>query len=212
MWGCMFASFLLSLKMIGNKNIPPYMRKFYWYTIIAASFSLYNFFQIYFSITSKNASGFFHSSLLLFHFIFLSHFIHSVFPNKKLPKSLKLLFFLFLVLIVTCLLVNDLSKPQSSAYVFTNFGLVIFCCWYYFQLFLEMPMINLFKLPSFWVISGVFFCMCATIPLNALRGYLFDTLPYESYLSLGALLSISYGTMHLFFIKAYLCSPNQPQV
>ncbi len=187
------------------------MQRFFWYTIVAAIFSLYCFFQKYFSISSKNVFGFFHSTLLLFHFIFLSHFIYSLLPNKNNQKYLKVLFFFFLLAVLNCLLVNDVTKPQSSAFVFTNFGLVIFCCFYYFQLFIDMPSISLFKVPSFWIVNGIFFCMCATIPLNAIRGYLVDSIPYKTYLSMGTIVSISYGIMHLFFIKAYLCSINQPK-
>ncbi|MEP7107110.1 MAG: hypothetical protein ABI760_03995 [Ferruginibacter sp.] len=187
------------------------MNKFYWYSFVAFILVLFDLLQKYFSIASKNVYDLFYSILLLFHFIFLSLFIYRVLPNKKNSKYLKLLFFLFLLVILFCLFTNDLSIPQSTAYAFTNLGLVLFCCFYYLQLFDEMPTVNLLKEPAFWIISGIFFCMCATIPLNSLRGYLLDNIPYEIYLSMGGIGFFAYGVMHLFFIKAYLCSTSQPK-
>lgn len=211
-WACTFGSALFSIRLIGNTSIPKYMNKFYWYSLIAALLVIFNITQRYFNITSKNVSGAVHSSLLVFHFIFLSGFIYRVLPNKKISKYIKLLFFTLLLIILFCIFTNDLSLPQHKAYTFTNFGLVLFCCFYYFQLFESMPTINLLKEPSFWIISGIFFCMCATIPVFSLRGYFFDNIPYNLYLSMGGIGFFAYGVMHLFFIKAYLCSINQPKV
>lgn len=210
-WGCMLASFIFSVRLMGNKKIPKYMNKFYWYSLVAALLGLYNFLYKHFNITSENVYDVLHSSLLLFHFIFLSHFIYQVVPNKKISKYIMLVFFLFLMVILFCLLTNDFSKNNSNAFAFTNLGLVLLCCLYYLQLFEEMPTINLLKEPSFWIISGIFFSMCATIPVSSLRGYLFSNIPYQLYLSMGGIGSFAYGVMHLFFVKAYLCSINQPK-
>ena len=208
-WICTIASFIFSIRLIGNKNIPKYMNKFYWYPFIAVTLVLFNFLQKYFNIASKIVSGVIHSSLLIFHFIFLSIFIYRILPNKRLSVYFKLLFFLILFIILFCLFTNDLSMPQHKAYAFTNFGLVLFCCLYYFQLFEAMPTVNLLKEPSFWIINGVLFCMCATIPLVSLSGYLIANMPYDLHLSMGGIGFFAYGGMHLFFIKAYLCSISQ---
>lgn len=210
-WICTLGSAIFSIRLIRNSNIPKYMNKFYWYSFIAVFLVMFNFLQKFFNITSKSVSGIIHSSLLLFHFIFLCLFIYRVLPNKKISKYIIILFFLFLFVILFCIFTNDLSAPQNKAYAFTNFGLVIFCCFYYLQLFESMPTINLLKEPSFWIISGIFFCMCATIPLTSLRGYLYDNIPYNLYLSIGSIGFFAYGVMHLFFIKAYLCSTSQPK-
>jgi hypothetical protein len=210
-WGCMFASSIFSIRLIGNSNIPKYMNNFYWYSFFATFSCAYIYLQKYSYIPSKNITGLIQNSHLLFHFIFLSLFIYRVLPNKNVSKNIKILFFLLLFIIIFCVFTNELSIPPYHAYAFTNFGLVLFCCLYYLQLFESMPTINLLKEPSFWIISGIFFCMCATIPLTSLRGYLYDNIPYNLYLSMGNIGFFAYGVMHLFFIKAYLCSTNQPK-
>ncbi len=187
------------------------MHKFYWYSIVVALISIHSFLYRYFSVTNKNVSGILHGFLLLFHFIFLSLFIYRTLPNKNISGYIKFLFFLFLSIIIFCLFTIDITIPKSTGYAFSNLALVLFCCVYYSQLIEETPTINLLKEPSFWIISGIFVCMCATIPLNVIRGYLFNNMPYELYFSMGTLGSFAYGVMHLFFIKAYLCSINQPK-
>ena len=209
-WGCMIISSIVSIRLIKNVHVPKYMDKFYLYSLAAGVFAFFNFLQKYFSILSKSFSGFINSSLLLFHFIFLSIFIYKLLPKQNSSKKIIFLFLLFLSIILFSLFTNELSEPQSTAYAFANFGLVIFCCIYYLKLFEEMP-IDLINEPSFWIINGIFFCMCATVPMNALRGYLLDNIPYDFFLAMGAIVSFAYGIMHLFFIKAYICSINRPK-
>ncbi len=129
-WGCMVASSIFSLKLVGNKRIPAYMHKFYWYSIIVALLSVYSFLYRYFNITNKNVSGVIHGFLLLFHFIFLSLFIYKILPNKNKSGFIKFLFFLFLLIILFCLFTIDVTIPKSIGYAFSNFALVLFCCIY----------------------------------------------------------------------------------
>lgn len=208
-WLCMVASSIISLRLIKSEQVPDYMKKFYLYSVAAGVFAVYNFLQKYYSISTKNVAGLVNSILLLYHFIFLSLFIYKVIPKNNTGKNVIYLFALFLIVILYFLITNDPSKPQSTAYAFANFGLVIFCCVYYLKLFEDMSAINLVKEPSFWIINGIFFCMCATIPINSLRDYFLDKIPYNLFLLMGAIISFAYGVMHLFFIKAYICSINR---
>ena len=211
-WACMLASALVSLRLIRNTNAPKYMDKFYWYSIVAGLLSIYSFLHKYFNISNSVTSGILHSSLLLFHFVFLCWFIYRVLPKKNNLVALKFIFILFIFVISFCLITNSIAIHQSNAFAFTNFGLVLFCCVYYYQLFKDVPSLTLLKEPSFWIINCIFFCMCATVPMYGVRGYLYNIISYDLYLSLGSIGSFSYGIMHLFFIKAYLCSINRLKV
>jgi len=207
-WGCMVASAIFSLRMIGNSRIALYIRGFYWYSVVAGLLALFTFshqYLRYLSIVSLNTMLLIDDILLVFHFIFLSHFIFRVSRHQNVSKLIKILFYLFLLVILVCLFTNDL-KQEFSAFAFANFGLVLFCCLYYFQIFEETPAINLLKEPSFWVVNGIFSCMCITIPVISLRGFFFVHGSKEMHASMIAVASFAYGVMHLFFIKAYLCA------
>ncbi|MCW3092438.1 MAG: hypothetical protein JWP81_3507 [Ferruginibacter sp.] len=206
-WACMIASATISLKLIGNKRTPEYMNKFYLYSLIAGVYSIYAISQKYFHFTSKHTLDLFGTVLLIFHFIFLSSFIYGVLPNKKLSFLSKLMFTSLLIAVIFFIFIDNIY----IAIALTNFSLVVFCCFYYLQLFEKMPSVILLKEPSFWVINGIFFCMCATIPVYSLRDYFFTNYPYDLFLTIGCIISFSYGMMHLFFIKAYLCSTSLPK-
>lgn len=211
-WGCMLASGIFSIRLIAKSVFPSYMNKFYWYSVVAATLAITNFLEMRIHFMDENIFNIVINVLLLFHFLFLSLFINRVLPDKKKPKYAKLFLSLFLVLIIVCIIVKKIYQSQPLAYSFVNFGLVLFCCIYYIQLFREIPKADLLKEPSFWVVNGVFFCMCATIPISSLSDYLHDNLPYDSYLSIHSTVSFAYGVMHLFFIKAYLlCSTSHPK-
>jgi len=208
-WACMLSSAGFSVRLIGNEHIPKYMKHFYWYSFVAAFVSTLSLLEKRFLFVDKLTWGYISNSLLLFHFIFLSSFIHGFLKNAKMLKVMRVLFFSFVFLILFFLFTNDLSIQISTAFATTNFGLVVFCCFYYFQLFDAMPTLNLLKEPSFWVINGIFFCMCATIPILAIRYYLIDRMHASVYSTIEVVIPFVYGVMHLFFIKAYICSVSQ---
>ena len=203
---CMFLSFIISLRTIKNKNIPGYMRGYYWYSLIAATLSVWLIINMYILPIKPNYYSFINNTSLLFHFIFLSLFIYRASADKETFYFYTILFLIFLLVISFSLLTHNLEKHSPTSFALTNLGLVIFCIFYYYQLFRKTPTLNLLHEASFWITNGVFFSMCATIPVSALKPYLFNTLPHEAYFLLSSINYFSYGVMHLFFIKAYLCS------
>lgn len=199
-------SFLISLKLIRNKSIPDYMRGFYWYPTIALiiiipGYIAENYFKSYIEYSSilNNIS-------LIFHYTFLSIFIIKVMPSYKDDILLKFVFGLFLLLLVFHLTQTNTNKQNTIAFVTANFGLTIFCLIYYYRLFNNLPVLNLLEEPSFWIITGVFFCMGVHIPLLIAWDYLHGKIPLHISRIHNAINIFCYIIMHLFFIKAILCS------
>lgn len=211
-WACILASFICALKIVKDRKLSFHMKGFFFYPFIAAFNVIFNLFYTYFDITSKLVHGIINNSLILFHFIFLSLFIYTFLPNKKISKYIIFIFFSFIAVILFFLFTKDISERQPTAFAISNLGLVIFCFVYYFQLFELMPKINLLAEPSFWIVNGIFFCMCATIPTLALKAYLLEKISQRIYSTVEAIIPFAYGMMHLFFIKAYLCSIKQSRV
>jgi hypothetical protein len=102
-------------------------------------------------------------------------------------------------------IVTDIFSNNIISSVVAHSGLLIFCFYYYYQLFKNIPTINLLKEPSFWIISGICFGMSAHIPFSTFGYYLYHNLSRQIYLSLAIIGVLSYGIMHLFFIKGFLC-------
>jgi len=204
----MFLAFAFSLQTIRNKSVVAYMQGFYWYSVIAIILSGIGIVQF---ISNNSITGLLfliNKVSYIFHYVFLGAFISRVVKSHRVKRVL--LFFLVIFLIViTYILIRTLNQHQS--YVIqsiTNFALVFCCLFYYFDLFENIPVKNLFKEPAFWVITGLFLCLTISVPLNTVRNFYLRNSSDGINLYAGAISGFAYGIMHLFFVKAYLCSIN----
>ena len=211
-WLCMILSFIFSILFMKNFKDHLYMNRMLLYSTVGALLAIMIIFNRYFPLYGRVTVGYIESVLLIFHFVFLSLFINNVIGTKKRSRIIVVLFIVFFISILFCILTSNIAKPQSNAFAFSNLGLVIFCLLYYLQLFDSVPTVNLIKEPSFWIITGVFFCMCATIPVLAIRHYMLEKISASLYKSIEIVIPFSYGVMHLFFIKAYLCTAKLSKV
>jgi hypothetical protein len=83
---------------------------------------------------------------------------------------------------------------------------------YYYDLFWGIPVKNLFRQPSFWIVSGIFLCLTVTVPLGVIKTLLISKNDLGINLIATYIAIFFYGIMHLFFIKAYLCSTNPSKI
>lgn len=201
-------SFAFSLRLINNKEVPIYMKNFYLYPLVAIMVLIplvltacFSFWPIFGTLVN-NVS-------LIFHFSFLSHFIISVIPGNKDTPLLRNMYWIFLLPILYFLLKNDLTTQNNQAFSISNLGLTFLCIKYYYRLFKNLPQLNLRKEPSFWVVTGVFIGMSLHIPVSAMIDYVRDKISILNYIILGNILLITYTIMHLFFIKAFICSSQK---
>ncbi|MEP7166059.1 MAG: hypothetical protein ABI741_15255 [Ferruginibacter sp.] len=199
-------SFIISLRLVNNKNIPGYMKGFYWYSTIALVVAIPLFLTDNFFRPYRGYSRILNNLSLIFHYSFLSIFIIRVIVKKHNIKYLSFLFVFFLLLLIFVLVNNNLTKQLNLAFSVSNLGLTFFCIIYYYQLFNNIPTLDLRKEPSFWIITGIFFCMSAHIPITAMGDLLNHKIPLAVYSTLRTILTFCYVVMHLFFIKAYLCA------
>ena len=199
----------LKLRLINNSRIHEYMKGFYWYAIVAVIFSFPGFLVAHFSINFISYSSTYVTVNFstIFHYCFLGNFIIKVTPNRtKKIKYLRYLFWLQLFLLLCILTTSDITRTAYKAYLISDLGLSIFCIIYYYQLFQNLPTINLQKEPSFWIISGVFFAMTISTPILTSMEYLENKIPIFTYFLFHGFLSFAFTIMYLFFIKAFICT------
>ncbi len=184
---------------------------FFWYPLIALLVTLSVFINKNF-FYGNSLGSIINNLSLIFHYSFLSSFIIRVLPQKNKPRFIKVIFLFFLFLIIMTLLLSDMNTQVHVAFSISNLGLTIFCIIYYYQLFNNIPIIDLRKEPSFWIVTGVFFCMSMFIPISATRDYLKLKIGDAAQNFLYSILVFCYIVMHLFFVKAYLCAARQPKL
>ncbi len=209
---CIFSSFLISLRLVKNNNIPRYLTGFFWYPTIAFLTIIPAFFTLNYSLGLFSLSKILNNISIVFHFVLLSIFILRAMPGEVNKKFIVTLIIVFLILILYFLAISDLTKRNTFIFGVTNFGLILFCVIYYYQLFNNIPTLNLLLEPSFWIVTGVFFCMSIQIPITLTIDYLKERIQLNNYYLLYSLISFCYTIMHLFFIKAYLCATHQRKV
>jgi len=148
---------------------------------------------------------------LIFHYSFLSVFIIKITPKREEIRQVNFFLIVILILIIYLLVTHNLEKHVYQAFSLSGFGLSILCLIYYYQLFNNLPILNLRKEPSFWIVTGVFFCMSIIVPSSAMIGYLKNKISEFNLIIIHDIATFSYLVMHVFFIKAFLCSIQQRQ-
>lgn len=199
-------SVVYSLKLIKNKNAPVYMRSFFIYPTVGILIIIPLFLTTHFFKSYRPYSSILNNLSTIFHYCFLSVFIIRVMPNRSIDNFIKSIFSIFLSLIIVVLITEDITKPNSFAFATANLGLAIFCIIYYLKLFNNLPILDLKNEPSFWIITGVFFCMSTHIPLITAYDYLNNKISIYNIRIINLVAIFCYVIMHLFFIKACLCS------
>jgi hypothetical protein len=212
---CMILSLLFSLPLINNDRVKSYMKKFYWYSIVAAILAVLRFSSDRLSPSAQEFITKVNIYSILFHFTFLSIFISSVLPNKKgfskySPAFISAVFCITLIF----LLFDQNVRGNSVSFAIANLGLVIYCIVYYYNSFKEPSNADLLQEPSFWIISGIFLCMSASIPINSLHEFLRNEtqIDIQRRKDIFGISYFAYGIFHLFLIKAYLCSTSHQTV
>lgn len=203
---CMIASFLISLRFINKVVFPDYMQNFYWYTLVGFFVVIPSLLGNY---TDSNFSGighFVNNISVLFHFLFLSFFCINLLRDKKKGIFYFLQFVGMLILIFLLFRYNMFKRNRLLSAV-ANFGLVIFCILYFVKLFNNSPDINIKNEPSFWIVTGVLFCMSISIPVMIFQNHFYSILVTKGWVDFfRGIAMLCYGIMHLFFIKAFLCT------
>lgn len=185
-------------KTLGNLNL------LFLYIIIATLTNMFGILTV-FDIVNPNKHVMFNNFSLLLHYSLLSYFIISNASTENRKKTIWYLYgFGFLPLIIFLTTIS-IKETNSLAFASSNLFLVIFCIYYYFQLFESKLIIDLKRHPTFWAVTGIFFGMCITVPFLVLRQVYKFTLSENLFIVYNGLISFAYGTMHLFFSKAILC-------
>ncbi len=182
------------------------MKYFYWYPTVGVIVLIPHFITFYFFRQGYYVANISNNIALIFHYIFLSRFIINAHPNKKRVFLSKNVFYSFLIFTLYFIIAASTRKINTSAFAMANFGLAIICVIYYHQLFNNIPVIDIKRDASFWIITGVFFCMSLQVPMFGMIEYLRGKVPLSNFQLFSSISPLSYTIMHLFFIKAYLCA------
>lgn len=150
----------------------------------------------------------------LFEYISFSHFLYAAIQNKKFKRVIKvisiILIFTFLITYVkSTFYVTDFKYQKiHSIYILESSALLIFCSFYFIELFKSLPIFKVTDSPNFWVSSGLMLYLIGTFPITIIMAYIHST-DLSLYRNLYSIIYIFYVLLFLSIIRAYKCKPSE---
>jgi hypothetical protein len=200
------ASFLVSLLVYtGRKSTAFYLKLFppfllatlivealgsYLYSIKKNNLALYNFFTV-------------------FEFFFYLYIISLIINNRKAKKIIRITTILYvLVAVSNILFIQKMKTFHTITYSLGCLLIVVFCIYYFLELFRGSKSVKLSSNPAFWICSGLLFFYCCGFPLYALINYWSD-ISKLVVRNFGEIITILNIFLYTLFTVAFLCIKTQ---
>lgn len=199
-------SFILSYCICWKKDKPKYLKYFFAIPLISFCITINTIINLYFHLLDKVV--FYQIQLLIcFLDLFIWCYIFLLINKSKFDSSIIIsVFSIIFFLTSSMFIINEFNRPNFQIICLFNISKSILCVHYYYKLFKTPPVYNLKTDPVFWIINGLFFYSCLSIPFYSFHTYImikFSEMLAVDVLAFSNMLII---VMHFFFIKAYLCS------
>lgn len=201
-----FLSLIFSLLIIKKARVRKYMQGFFICPLIAVLLSLNTILNRLFYLYSDKLYFLIQFFILLLDLIFWGIFFSKIFNSNRDLRKVKIAFWSILVLAIISFTLNNSSSPNYHTIGLFNICKTLYCVFFYYKLFKDLPNQTITAEPIFWIVTGLFFYSCLSLPCYALYNYI--KLKTSSYISINifAISNMLIIIMHLFFIKAYLCT------
>jgi hypothetical protein len=161
--------FLISLSVFAQKPLPLYLRLFplYFFLLMIDDFA----------IEYTTALGI-HNNIIIntwgiAEFSFYLFVLWSVIVNIKVKRRIlytTMTFVVFALINLFFIQHNDLFNPVN--FTIGTVITVIFCIYYFFELFQKTEAQTLTRLPSFWIVSAILFNVVLIFPIFALFSFM----------------------------------------
>ena len=186
-----------SSKPIDNylKLIPPFLLitllveilGSYLWSIKKNNLTLYNFFSI-------------------FEFCFYLWIVSLIIQKKRVKKTIRIIIILYSIsAIVNILFIQGMKTFHTVTYSLGCLLVVIFCIYYFLELFRRPKSEKLYLNPAFWICTALLFFYCCGFPLYALLIYWDEKIPKLILNNLENIFSILNIVLYTLFIIAFLC-------
>jgi hypothetical protein len=161
--------FLISLSVFARKPVPIYLKLFPLYFFLL---------MIVDKIIEYTTDLSIHNNILLniwgpLEFSFYFFVISQVIVSKKVKKRIfyiTMAFIIFAYINLFFFQQNDLFNPVN--FTIGTVIAVIFCIYYFFELFQKTEAQSLVRLPSFWIVSAILFNVVLIFPIFALISFM----------------------------------------
>lgn len=161
--------FLISLSVFARKPVPLYLKIFPIYFFLLMIEDL----AIEYTTTRGIHNNIIFNTAGIAEFLFYYFVIRSVIVNEKVKKRIfysSIVYSVFAVINLFFIQRNDLFNPIN--FTIGTVITVLFCIYYFFELFQKTETQSLTKLTSFWIVSGILFNVVLIFPIFALISFM----------------------------------------
>ena len=197
-------SFVMAILIPVYKS--TYMKGFYFYSLIALLTSINTILGSLFLLYSSKLFYIIQSILSLSNLVFWTLFFLILLKDRIYSRIIYFLFICTLLLAVYLLNMSYINKPNLQIRALINMCQTIYCIFFYHNLFKNITYQNILLEPSFWIVAGLIFFSCLSLPIYALNSYIKQEFPLIISANIFSISNMLIIIMHLFFIKAYLCT------
>ena len=181
------------------------MKGFFICVIIGLLTSVNTFFGYLFSLYDRKICFGIQSVLCLLDLSFWAFFFFKLLPEKRIKIIVGIIFIFFLASAILLLYINGILAPNLQVRAIANVCKTIFCVFFYSALFKKMSSQKILDEPSFWIVTGLIFHSCISIPFYALGSYIKQQFPLAIADNIFSTANMAIIIMYFFFIKANLC-------
>lgn len=194
-------SFLVSLTVyfipkssIYLKLFPPFLLA----TFLVEMFALY-------LITIKQSNVTLFNFFTTFEFCFYLWIISLIISNKKMKKIIRITLVIYaFTAIINILFIQKMKMFHTVTYSLGCLLIVLFCIYYFFELFRLPKSIKLQNDPAFWICSGLLFYYCCGFPLFGLINFV-NGLPRLVIKNFQTIVMIMNFFLYSLYTIAFLC-------
>lgn len=199
-------SFFVALAFM-KKEKPEYFKYIFIFIVLGLLISLN-------SIIIKNYTWYFNSFirifiqqlLLLFQSLILGLFFIEILKKSNLIKKIKLFLLISILTQLTLLFIVFSTKTEIKSNIASNLFLLICCLLYLRELMYNKPTLILVKSSVFWIVIGIFYSSCISLPINSLIPFIKKSNEYSNLRGqIFSITNMSVIILYLFIIKSYLC-------
>lgn len=157
-------------------------------------------------LLNKKISILIEQSLFLLQSLLLGLFFIKVLNKSNFIKKAKWLLFFSIIIQISLLIVVLTTNTEIKPAIISNLILIYFSIFYLKDLMNYKPTLIIVKSSAFWIVMGIFYSSCISLPVNLLIPFISKNQEYQNLrLQIFSISNISLIILYLFIIKSYLC-------
>lgn len=203
--GVILVAFLVAIAY-AKRAKPKYYKYIFAVIILGLLISANSILHLFIKIESDIILSTIERILLLFQFIALSFFYTDLLKESISYNKSKRLIQFCIIIQIALTVISIIFKIPTYVKTVPSIFLIIYSVIYYKHLLKNKPTLILIKSSPFWIVTGIFFSFCVSLPVYGLTPFMVRYPEYKNLrFQLFSISNMALITMYFFIIKSYLC-------